>query len=172
MHSPIYLYFPSKEALLGALQQRFVDNFCGRLQDGMDRYRPDNHRARLKAWVETGLQMYLDHVALHDVVFHEYRPEDRRMSNDNAVITQLAALLGHGAAAGTWSVDDATMTAVTLFNALHGVADDLWHGSDQRCAAQAPCALPCSRTSSKRRCALPNRQGTAGPADFVLLQSL
>jgi len=39
-----YLYFPSREALLGALQQRFVDNFCGRLQDGMDRYRPDNHR--------------------------------------------------------------------------------------------------------------------------------
>lgn len=119
-----YLYFPSKEALLGALQQRFVDNFCGRLQEGMDRHRTDNHRARLKAWVETGLQIYLDNVALHDVVFHEYRPEDRRMRNDNAVITQLAALLEQGAAAGTWSVDDSTMTAVILFNALHGVADD------------------------------------------------
>jgi len=46
------------------------------------------------------------------------------MRNDNTVITQLAALLGHGAAAGTRSVDDATMTAVILFNALHGVADD------------------------------------------------
>ncbi|WP_269759561.1 TetR/AcrR family transcriptional regulator [Variovorax sp. E3] len=119
-----YLYFPSKEALLGALQQRFVDTFCARLQEAMDRHRPDNHRARLKAWAETGLQTYLDNVALHDVVFHEYRPEDRRMRNDNAVIAQLVALLVQGTAAKVWRVDDATMTAVILFNALHGVADD------------------------------------------------
>lgn len=119
-----YLYFPSKEALLGALQQRFVDTFCGRLQAAMDRHRADNHRARLKAWVEAGLQTYLDNVALHDVVFHEYRPEDRRMRNDNAVITQLVGLLQRGDAAGVWDVEDATLAAVILFNALHGVADD------------------------------------------------
>jgi len=119
-----YLYFPSKEALLGALQQRFVDTFCERLQAAMDRHRPDNHRARLRAWVETGLETYLDNIALHDVVFHEYRPEDRRMRNDNAVITQLVGLLKRGDAAGVWEVEDPALTAVILFNALHGVADD------------------------------------------------
>jgi AcrR family transcriptional regulator len=119
-----YLYFPSKEAMLGALQQRFVDTFCERLQNAMDRHRPDNHHARLKAWVETGLETYLDNVALHDVVFHEYRPENRRMRNDNAVVTQLVGLLRQGDAAGVWEVEDATLTAVILFNALHGVADD------------------------------------------------
>lgn len=119
-----YLYFPSKEAMLGALQQRFVDTFCTRLQEAMDRHRPGNYHARLKAWVETGLETYLDNVALHDVVFHEYRPEDRRMRNDNAVITQLVTLLKQGDAAGFWDVEDATLTAVVLFNALHGVADD------------------------------------------------
>lgn len=119
-----YLYFPSKETLLGALQQRFVDTFCERLQEAMDRQRPDNYHARLKAWVETGLETYLDNVALHDVVFHEYRPEDRRMRNDNAVITQLVGLLKQGDGAGFWDVEDATLTAVILFNALHGVADD------------------------------------------------
>lgn len=119
-----YLYFPSKEALLGALQQRFVDSFCARLQEAMDRHRPDNYHARLKAWVETGLETYLDNVALHDVVFHEYRPEDRRMRNDNAVITQLVALLRQGDGAGFWDVEDPALTAVILFNALHGVADD------------------------------------------------
>jgi len=119
-----YLYFASKEALLGALQRRFVDSFRTRLQEAMDRHRPSNHRARLRAWVETGLETYLDNVALHDVVFHEYRPEDRRMRNDNAVITQLVDLLKQGDAAGAWRVEDATLTAVILFNALHGVADD------------------------------------------------
>ncbi len=119
-----YLYFPSKEALLGALQQRFVDSFCARLQEAMDRHRPEDHHGRIKAWVETGLETYLDNVALHDVVFHEYRPEDRRMRNDNAVITQLVGLLKHGDAAGVWEVEDPTLTAVILFNALHGVADD------------------------------------------------
>ena len=43
-----YLYFPSKEALLGALQQRFVDIFCERLQEAMDRQRPGNYHARLR----------------------------------------------------------------------------------------------------------------------------
>ena len=119
-----YLYFPSKEALLGALQQRFVDTFFTRLQEAMDRHRADNHRARLRAWVATGLETYLDNVALHDVVFHEYRPDDRRMRNDNVISTQLVGLLRRGDAAGVWDVEDATLTAVILFNALHGVADD------------------------------------------------
>lgn len=119
-----YLYFASKEALLGALQQRFVDSFRARLQEAMDRHRPGNHRARLRAWAKAGLETYLDNVALHDVVFHEYRPRDRRMRNDNAVITQLVDLLRQGDAAGAWKVEDATLTAVILFNALHGVADD------------------------------------------------
>ncbi|MGF6345490.1 hypothetical protein [Variovorax sp. W2I14] len=46
------------------------------------------------------------------------------MRNDNAVITQLVGLLREGDAAGVWEVEDATLTAVILFNALHGVADD------------------------------------------------
>lgn len=119
-----YLYFPSKEALLGALQQRFVDGFCARLQQAMDRHAPDDHHGRLRAWVATGLETYLDNVALHDVVFHDYRPEDRRMRNDNVVITQLVGLLRNGDAAGVWEVEDPTLTAVILFSALHGVADD------------------------------------------------
>ncbi|WP_395321426.1 hypothetical protein [Variovorax sp. UC74_104] len=46
------------------------------------------------------------------------------MRNDNAVIAQLTGLLKQGDGAGFWDVEDATLTAVILFNALHGVADD------------------------------------------------
>jgi AcrR family transcriptional regulator len=150
-----YLYFPSKEAMLGALQQRFVDTFCERLQNAMDRHRPDDHHARLKAWVETGLEIYLDNVALHDVVFHEYRPENRRMRNDNAVITQLVGLLRRGDAAGVWEVEDATLTGVILFNALHGVADDavaMGPAGDPLLLPTATAAPARSRGSSSRRC--------------------
>ena len=133
-----YLYFSSKEALLGALQERFIEAFCDRLQRAMDRHRPDNWRARLRSWVDAGINTYLDHVALHDVVFHEYRPQDRRLKNDNPVIDQLAKLLGQGAAAGAWKVDDARLSAVILFNALHGVADD---------------AVAAGRTAERRRLA-------------------
>ncbi len=119
-----YLYFASKDAMLVALQQRFVEGFCARLQAAMDRHRPGNWAGRLRSWVEAGVGTYLDNVALHDVVFHDYRPEDRRQMNDNAVVDQLAALLAQGAAAGAWAVDDARLTAVILFNALHGAVDD------------------------------------------------
>lgn len=119
-----YLYFNSKESLLAALQDRFVLLFCELLQQAMDKHRPDQWRARLRAWVKAGMDGYLDHVALHDVIFHEFHPEDRRKMNDNAVIDQFIAFLSAGHEAGAWAVEDPRITAIMLFNALHGAADD------------------------------------------------
>jgi AcrR family transcriptional regulator len=119
-----YLYFVSKEALLAAIQERFVEGFNERLQKAMDRHRPDNWNARLRAWVQSGFDTYLDHVALHDVVFHEFKPEQRHGMHDNVVIHRLAAFLEAGAKAGAWTVDDPRRVAIILFNALHGLADD------------------------------------------------
>lgn len=119
-----YLHFDSKETLLLALQQRFVMGFCDRLQTAMDRRDRGDWAGRLRAWITAGVNGYLDQVALHDVVFHEFRPDDRRGKHDNPAVDQLATLLDQGAQAGAWQVEDPRLTAVMLFNALHGAVDD------------------------------------------------
>jgi AcrR family transcriptional regulator len=119
-----YIHFPSKEHLLAALQQRFVAASCSNLQAAIDRRRADDWRGKLRAWVEASINAYLDRVALHDVVFHEFRPDDRSPKPDNRVVDLLAALLSRGTRAGAWSVEDAHRTATMLFHALHGAVDD------------------------------------------------
>ena len=119
-----YLHFQSKDQLLVALQQRFVADFCNHLQAAMNRRRPGDWKGRSRAWIEAGISGYLDRVPLHDVVFHEFRPDDRRAKHDNPVVDELAEFLRLGTQAGAWSVEDPHLTAIMLFHALHGVVDD------------------------------------------------
>jgi AcrR family transcriptional regulator len=119
-----YLQFPSKDHLLAALQQRFVTSFADMIQTAMDRRPSDDWRGRLRAWVNALTNGYLDRVALHEVVFHEIQVSDRRLKHENLVVDRLAVFLEQGARAGAWSVADSRLTAVMLFNALHGAVDD------------------------------------------------
>jgi AcrR family transcriptional regulator len=119
-----YLHFQSKEQLLFALQRRFVDGFCGRLQAGMNRRRPEDWSGRLRAWVEAGVSGYLDSVEVHDVVFHQFRPDHRRPMHANPVVDQLAEFLDQGTRAGAWSAQNPRLNAIMLFHALHGAVDD------------------------------------------------
>lgn len=118
-----YLYFPSKEALLHALQERFVAGFVERLEIAMDRCGPDRWRLRLQAWVKTIIEGYLDNVRLHDVIFHELQPYDRHAMSNNSAIDQLTTLLGEGGKAGAWLAEEPRATAVMFFHALHGGVD-------------------------------------------------
>jgi AcrR family transcriptional regulator len=118
-----YLHFQSKERLLAALQQRFIDDFCAELQTAIDRCRPGDWRARLRAWVAAGVDGYLDRRALHDLVFHEFRPEGGRATHKNSTVDQLAEFLRQGARAGAWSIRDPRLQAIMLFHALHGAVD-------------------------------------------------
>lgn len=124
-----YLYFPSKEALLQALQERFVSGFLERLEVAMERCGPDRWRPRLQVWVRTIIEGYLDNVRLHDVIFHETQPYDRQAMSNNMVIDQLTALLGEGARAGAWLAEEPRSSAVMLFHALHGGVDAAIAGS-------------------------------------------
>lgn len=119
----VYLYFPSKEALLTALQERFIVAFCTRLDTAMDRCGPDRWRPRLQVWVKTLIEGYLEQVRLHDVIFHETQPYDRHAMSNNPVVDQLTKLLGEGAKAGAWITEEPRATAVMFFHALHGAVD-------------------------------------------------
>lgn len=118
-----YLYFPSKEALLAALQERFIVVFCARLEAAMERCGPNRWRPRLQAWIKTVVEGYLDQVPLHDVIFHETQPYDRHAMSNNPAIDQLTTLLSAGAKAGAWISEAPRSTAIMFFHALHGAVD-------------------------------------------------
>lgn len=117
-----YLYFPSKEKVLGALQERYVAAFRATLAAAMERRRADDFAGRLDAWVKAAVDDQLDRAALHDVVFHGAQISDR--GGRSPVIDQLAGLLAAGTRARAWHVEDAGLTAVMLFHAMHGAVDD------------------------------------------------
>lgn len=119
-----YFYFKTKDEVLQALRSRFVEGFCKRLEDAVATKARDDWVGQLDAWLEAGVNGYLDEFELHDLVFHEFRPSNRRMKHDNPVIAHLTDLIEGGAKVGAWSVRHPRLTAVMLFNALHGAVDD------------------------------------------------
>ncbi|MDQ8730217.1 TetR/AcrR family transcriptional regulator [Bradyrhizobium sp. LHD-71] len=119
-----YFYFKTKDEVLQALRTRFIEGFCSRVEAAVERCAADDWTGRLDAWIEAGVNGYLDEFKLHDLVFHEFHPSNRRMKHDNPVIVHLRALIEGGARARAWSVKHPHLTAVMLFNALHGAVDD------------------------------------------------
>jgi AcrR family transcriptional regulator len=119
-----YLHFDSKEQLLAALRQRYIDNYCKELRVAMDEHPPNDWRGRLRAWVVAGVDGYLDHRALHDLVFHQFRPGPRHATHKNSTADQLSDFLTAGSEAGAWTLRDPRLTAMMLFHALHGALDE------------------------------------------------
>ena len=119
-----YLHFQSKEHLLAALQQRFIDDVRGELQAALDKCPAGDWRARLRAWVAAGVDGLLDRTELHEVVFHEFRPDDPHATHRNSTVDQLADFLAQGTRAGAWSIGDPRLHAIMLFHALHGAVHE------------------------------------------------
>jgi AcrR family transcriptional regulator len=119
-----YLHFESKEQLLAALQQRFIDDFCADLQAAINERPAEDWQGRLRAWVAAGVNGYLDRIALHEVVFHEFRPDDRHATHRNSTVEQLAELLAQGSRAGAWISEDPPLQALMLFHTLHGTVGE------------------------------------------------
>mgnify|MGYP000037588066 CR=1 FL=1 len=118
-----YLYFKTKDDVLAALRSRFVDGFCEQIDAAM----AGEHRdwsGRVDAWVKACVDAYLDQVALHDLVFHQHTPASREMKADNPVINRLAAMLEDGSRSQAWTIGHLRLTAVMMFDALHGAVDD------------------------------------------------
>lgn len=120
-----YLYFASKEEMLAALREKFGESNRARMEEAMALCDADDWPGKLAAWVEAGVNSYLDQVRLHDVLFHDagLHPRRRTGKSDNQVVAALAELIADGNRARAWSVDDPRMTAMLLFHALHGAVD-------------------------------------------------
>jgi AcrR family transcriptional regulator len=121
-----YLHFSSKDAVLAALRDRFVQDLVRGIEASVARVDRSDSHGRLEAWVRAAVEGYLDALALHDIVFYESppHPHSRAQHSDNELVTHLAALIEGGAAAGAWRVEDSRAIAVFLFHGFHGVVDD------------------------------------------------
>lgn len=118
-----YLYFETKDDVLSSLRDRFVDGFCRDL-DAADAAMPDDaHFLKLSAWIAGCITAYLENVALHDLVFHQIQANWRDMNKANPVIERLAAILVRGRNDNLFAIDDEWLTAIMLFNAMHGAVD-------------------------------------------------
>ncbi|MEU6718310.1 TetR/AcrR family transcriptional regulator [Nonomuraea sp. NPDC046802] len=137
-----YLYFRSKEQLLGALQDRFVDDLTARQRAELDRLDAGDWMGRLLHWMESSIRGYLAHADLHDALFHHPRSEDPASQPsighgqaarhgheaDPTINTHAAALadiLEAGTAAGAFTLANPRAAAILLYNTMHGTADYL-----------------------------------------------
>jgi AcrR family transcriptional regulator len=119
-----YHHFASKDALLTALQDRFIDDFVADVVASQLAVPGADWRARLEAWLAAAVATFFERLPVHDVVFHEFAPVDRREMNQNRLVDLLEEFLTAGTAAGAWNVARPRLTAVMLFHALHGACDE------------------------------------------------
>jgi AcrR family transcriptional regulator len=117
-----YLHFASKEALLLGLQQRYLARFFSGVEKALAKKKPDDYRGRLRAWVQAGLDGFFDQYELHEMLFHENRPQAPLPMEDdvNPVFQSMMQLMRDGAAAGAWELSDPDLTGIMLLHALHG----------------------------------------------------
>lgn len=125
-----YLYFRSKDDLVGALQERFGTQMADRMARAIAG--AATWEDKLDACVRAVLADYDATYELHDVLFHHNVAGAERLHDDHGGVVPLIEavrdLLAAGAEAGAFRVDDPDMTAVLLFSALHGAYDATCHG--------------------------------------------
>jgi AcrR family transcriptional regulator len=117
-----YLYFTSKEHVLGALRERFARELVRKLDDAVAKAPKKRWDEKLAAWASTCAAVYFNSRRLHEAIFHESRPPSAEGLTDNLIVDHLTRLLEAGSAAKAWSVDDPRNAALFLFSGLHGVA--------------------------------------------------
>jgi AcrR family transcriptional regulator len=118
-----YLYFSSKEDVLGALRGRFAQELRKSIKAAVAQNKEEDWKGKLASWAAAGVAGYLDSAQLHDILFYSSRPPTRKGLVKNIIIDDLVELLSRGVEAGAWSVADPELTAVFLFNGLHSVVD-------------------------------------------------
>jgi TetR/AcrR family transcriptional regulator, transcriptional repressor for nem operon len=121
-----YLYFPSKEDLVLALQEQFSRELAARMRAAADA--GSGWADRLDACVRAGFECYRELHDLHEVLFHHAHatppgsgPPDPAPTPVARVISELLAA---GTAAGAFDVPDPESTAVLCYASMHAFDDD------------------------------------------------
>jgi AcrR family transcriptional regulator len=122
-----YLYFRSKEHVLSALQDRFVETLVAAQRTRLAELRDGDWTDQLELWMESSIRGYLDNTELHDALFlHGPSGGHSRagaLHPANQHLHSLEEILRCGIEAGEFTVTSPTAAAVLLYAAMHGAAD-------------------------------------------------
>lgn len=120
----IYLHFDSKDALLHALIHEGMMRLHHQL-DAVAETHPEAPIARLRALCRCFIEFGLANPEYYEIMFQlrpermeRYPPEKYRAARRN--LEFFAGALAEGTEAGQLSVDDATVSASTIWASLHG----------------------------------------------------
>jgi AcrR family transcriptional regulator len=139
----VYLYFPSKDALLAALRERFSADLLARVEEATRPSAAATHAARLERLVTVFVDFTLSEGALHGVLFREIPARDA----DEPVRHALAQLVQAGSRAGEFRVRDAKATSQFLWHGLHGLVVGALHDGNTRRAPLLRAALEAARAT-------------------------
>jgi AcrR family transcriptional regulator len=121
-----YLYFDSKEALLGALKERFVDDLVARATSLYGRVGRDDWWALADVTAETLIDFMVEHADLIQVFAQDsLTPESMQIfaEADRKLRNMFAAGIKAGSDAGAFRVTDPLLTATFLDHAIHGTVE-------------------------------------------------
>ena len=132
-----YLYFDSKEALLGALKERFVDDLVSRATSLYWRVGRDDWWALADVTVETLIDFMVEHADLIQVFAQDsLTPESNQIfaEAEQKLRNMFAAGIKAGMEAGAFRVSDPMLTATFLNHAIHGTVEQaiLYEGGVDR----------------------------------------
>jgi AcrR family transcriptional regulator len=118
-----YLYFDSKEHLLGALKDRFVDDLLDHAASLYARVGKGDWWALADTTVQSMVDFMLEHRDMIEVFAQEgLTPDTRRLFADaeNKLRMMFSAGIAAGIEAGAFRVADPLMAATLLDHAVHG----------------------------------------------------
>lgn len=120
-----YLYFQTKEEVLAALQERFLERFTEALDAALETSAGHPWPDRLDQWMTACVSFYLANIEFHDLVFHEFALSRGEFRMANPVVDRFDQLLEAGRFSGQFDVDETKLTAVMLFSAMHVAVDEV-----------------------------------------------
>ena len=129
-----YHYFSSKQELLAALREQFIQQFHDRVQSALEQAPHNDWVARLACWIRASVQAYRDTLEMHDLVFSDHMRSNYQ-GERNIVTEPLYLILSEGQKARVWSVADVDLTAWVIYQGMHGAVDNMGLDSPEQWAA-------------------------------------
>ncbi|WP_319581903.1 TetR/AcrR family transcriptional regulator [uncultured Pseudodesulfovibrio sp.] len=127
----LYHYFANKAELLQSLREDFDKRITGFIRAGVDRCPADDHRGRIRAWIQEAVDGYFALSDLHDVVIYGTEMPFRNSMLESEVTRSLAELIDDGIRAGAWEVKECRWTAVMMFYCFRGGCDEAMIGTQR-----------------------------------------